>query len=146
MKTLFLDMDGVCNSEQSFRKAPHEYNPIDPYMAFLVGKIQLQTGCQVVLSSAWRHHADSIKIIEQRVVKLFDKTPASWYDRENDHHSTRGEEIQKWLDAHPEVTRYAILDDDSDMLETQKPNFFKTSWEEGLTQEIAEAVITHLNS
>jgi hypothetical protein len=31
----------------------------------------------------------------------------------------RGEEIKAWLHQHPEVTRYAIVDDDSDMLPEQ---------------------------
>jgi membrane-bound lytic murein transglycosylase MltF len=42
------------------------------------------------------------------------------------------------------VERYAILDDDTDMLPEQLPNFFQTTWEEGLTEEIAEKVIAHL--
>lgn len=35
----------------------------------------------------------------------------------------RGEEIQEWLDEHPEVEDYAILDDDSDMLPEQFKKF-----------------------
>jgi hypothetical protein len=35
----------------------------------------------------------------------------------------RGEEIKEWLDKHPEVEDYAILDDDSDMLEEQFKKF-----------------------
>jgi hypothetical protein len=35
----------------------------------------------------------------------------------------RGEEIKEWLDKHKEVEDYAILDDDSDMLEEQFKKF-----------------------
>jgi hypothetical protein len=35
----------------------------------------------------------------------------------------RGQEIQEWLDNHPEVEDYAILDDDSDMMEHQFSQF-----------------------
>lgn len=50
-KILFLDIDGVVNSEQSFKEGrQRDHHGIDPYMAFLVGKIQLDTGCEVVLS------------------------------------------------------------------------------------------------
>lgn len=72
----------------------------------------------------------------------------------------RGKEIKAWLDKWDEgtlrnapkhtsilnetVTAYAILDDDSDMLPEQMPNFFKTSWATGITEEIADAVEKHL--
>ena len=58
----------------------------------------------------------------------------------------RGHEIQEWLDKHPEVTRYAILDDDSDMLPEQMPNFFKTTFQNGLIEDIAKKVTEHLNA
>lgn len=161
MKILFLDIDGVCNSEKTFTQQGKCHFPIDPYMAFLVGKIQLETDCKVVLSSSWRHHPESVDEVEKRIVPLIGLTPT---DRK--HGECRGHEIQRWLDNnlvkcdHPtscpkfsramcmghKVTKYAILDDDSDMLEEQLPNFFKTTWKEGLTDEIAEAVIKHLNS
>ena len=138
MKVLFLDIDGVVNSRAttSFR---NKLYPVDPHMAFMVGKIQLDTGCEVVLSSSWRHHSDGIKAVEDSVVKIFDKTPML-------SEGVRGDEIQAWLDKHPEVTRYAILDDDSDMLPEQMPNFFKTTFQNGLLEDIAKKVTEHLNA
>ena len=138
MKVLFLDIDGVVNSRAttSFR---NNLYPVDPHMAFMVGKIQLDTGCEVVLSSSWRHHPDGIKAVEDSVVKIFDKTPML-------SQGVRGHEIQAWLDKHPEVTRYAILDDDSDMLPEQMPNFFKTTFQNGLLEDIAKKVTEHLNA
>lgn len=47
------------------------------------------------------------------------------------------------LDAHPGARRYAILDDSSDFLWGQ--HLFRTTWAEGLTDEIADQVIAHLN-
>ena len=139
MKVLFLDIDGVVNSRAttSFR---NNLYPIDPHMAFMVGKIQLDTGCQVVLSSSWRHHPDGIKAVENSIVPVYDKTPML------ESLGVRGHEIQAWLDEHPEVTRYAILDDDSDMLPEQMPNFFKTTFQNGLLEDIAKKVTEHLNA
>jgi hypothetical protein len=37
---------------------------------------------------------------------------------------TRGQQIQAWLEKHPEVTRYAIIDDNSDMTEEQLEHHF----------------------
>lgn len=144
MKVLFLDIDGVLNNAQTNFKS--ELWPLERYMAFLVGKIQLDTGCEVVLSSSWRHHPEAFEVLEKRVVKMFDRTPFSGELKEIPQPYMRGYEIEDWLNRHPEVERYAILDDDSDMLESQKPNFFKTDWQTGLTEEIANAVTIHLNS
>ena len=140
-KVLFLDIDGVCNSVRYMKSGAHRPGSmlgIDPYPAFMVGKIQLDTGCEVVLSSTWRLNKMSRDEVRAQVVDFIDVTPDFGI-------RPRGEEIQDWLDRNPDVTRYAILDDDSDMLQGQMPNFFKTTWEEGLLPEIAEAVTKHLN-
>lgn len=139
MKVLFLDVDGVINKRDNYNPAnnPGPY-PIDAYCAFLVGRIQLQTGCEVVLSSSWRHHPEGVQNVSKRIVELLDVTPYS--------SGMRGDEIQMWLDKHPGVDKYAILDDDMDFYVYQAPNYFNTTFEEGLTDEIAQAVIRHLNS
>lgn len=138
-KVLFLDIDGVCNSAEFAMKSPKGgMLGIDMHMAFMVGKIQLDTGCDVVLSSTWRLAEETRQEVRDQVVDFIDITPNMW-------DVPRGAEIQDWLDRHPDVTRYAILDDDPDMLESQMPNFFKTTWEKGLTEEIAKAVTEHLN-
>lgn len=136
MKVLFLDIDGVVNSRNTTNF--NDLWPLDPYMAFLIGRIQLQTGCEIVLSSSWRYHPDGLETVSKRIVKPLDTTPKL--------NGSRGEEIQAWLDVHPEVDTYAILDDDTDILAGQAPNFFMTTFDEGLTDEIAEAVIRHLNA
>lgn len=146
-KILFLDIDGVVNHQNTFHKYPKSHYPIDQYCAFLVGKIQLDTGCEVVLSSSWRHHDEAVEEIKKRVVPLVGKTG---------HCCTgiRGVEIHDWLQRNVEGFsstyegdfRIAILDDDSDMLLWQKPHFFQTSFlKEGLTDAIAAKVIYHLN-
>lgn len=47
----------------------------------------------------------------------------------------RGWEIKEWLDKHPEVTDYVILDDDCDMLEEQLGRFVHTSTVNGFMME-----------
>ncbi len=139
MKVLFLDIDGVVNKRDNYNPAiKNNLYPIDSYCAFLVGRIQLSTGCSVVLSSSWRHHPEGVENVSKRVVELLDVTPYSA--------KLRGDEVQMWLDKHPEVDKYAILDDDMDFYVYQAPNYFKTRFEDGLTDEIAEEVIKHLNA
>lgn len=135
MKILFLDIDGVVNCEKTFQRHRGVIG-IDPMMAFRVGKIVLDTDCKVVLSSSWRHSKEGIAEVERQVVPLLDRTP-------NSDKGFRGDEVAAWLAEHPKVTAYAILDDDSDFHAGQ--HHFKTSWKEGITDDIMHAVIKHLN-
>ncbi len=148
MKILFLDVDGVLNCQETFTKDPNQHFPIDKYMAFLVGKIQIETDCKIVLSSSWRHHNASVDHIRTRVCNIYDLTGDEPYDPDKPgvEGCQRGREIKKWLELSKyKIEKYAILDDDSDMLLEQLPNFFKTDWKIGLTDEIALKVIKHLN-
>ena len=149
MKILFLDVDGVMNCQGTFTKDLNQHFPIDPYMAFLIGKIQLETDCKIVLSSSWRHHKASVEHIHNRIVSIYDQTGDEPYDKDRPgvEGCQRGREIKAWLNnSKYKVDKYAILDDDSDMLPEQLPNFFKTQWLVGITDEIAMAVIRHLNN
>lgn len=150
MKILFLDIDGVVNKRENYNPAiKNNLYPIDAYCAFLVGRIQLQTSCEVVLSSSWRHYPEAVQNVSERIVKLLDKTGHHKWDGKIRHargrdwpHELRGDEVNDWLKKHPEVEVYAILDDDSDFYDDQP--LFQTTFKEGLTDEIAEAVIEHL--
>lgn len=58
----------------------------------------------------------------------------------------RGSEIKEWLDEHPEVTNYVIIDDDNDMLEEQEPYLVQTSWYDGINDYDVEKAIKILNN
>jgi hypothetical protein len=144
IKVLFLDIDGVVNCATTTQRH-RGFIGIDPYMAFLVGKLVMETGVKVVLSSSWRNSPDGIEEVESQVVKLFDMTETLGRPVGTSiEYCERGREIKEWLDRHPQVVRYAILDDNNDMLPEQQPNFFKTSWLTGITPEICAEVKEHL--
>lgn len=143
-KILFLDIDGVCNNQKTReRQGNTKFIGIKPELAERVRRIVAETGCKVVLSSSWRLFPESAAYAAEHVCEFYDQTldlqrGAVWgmiY---------RGFEIQEWLQRHPGARRYAILDDSSDFLWGQ--HLFRTTWAEGLTDEIADAVIAHLNS
>lgn len=151
-KYLFLDIDGVMNSEETLRKQivrdPHP-SGIDPYLALLVNRIIESTGCKVILSSAWRGSEKNHEYIERMIgSKLHDITGRCCS-------GIRGVEIHNWLTKNAKgfssdgyrkgEHKVAILDDDSDMLLWQKDHFFKTSFKTGITEEISLKVIEHLN-
>lgn len=137
MKVLFLDIDGVVNCKSTMQRHRGAIG-IDPYMAFLVGKIQLDTGCEVVLSSTWRLWEDTREEVRKQVVQFMDITPSIAG-------GFRGAEVAAWLENNimANVTKYAILDDESDFFPKQP--LFKTEWEIGLTPEIANKVTEYLN-
>jgi hypothetical protein len=139
-RILFLDVDGVVNSTKTcvaFGGYPHDIRPQDLPMFDTAAIALLQrlcdsAGIQVVLSSAWRLSHDFKAVGEAFGLPIIDRTPAL--------PGPRGEEIAFWLHQHPEVTQYAILDDDPDMLEEQKGRFVRTNGREGLTWEAFEAL------
>lgn len=158
MKVIFLDVDGVLNSEFSRDK---ERNNFDNWMEHEVSEMHVNnlkkivdaTGAQIVLSSSWRFDhpkatgrdfiADPLMKVLDRKLKavgldIIDVTP----DLRG---KIRGAEIQDWLDRHSEVERFVILDDDVDMMEEQKPFFVNTTFKNGLTEEMANKAIEILN-
>jgi hypothetical protein len=90
-----------------------------------------ETDTKICISSTWKHHFG---------VKGYVSTPEKWEDAlvklgfkegtyvgiTGDRRTLRGDEIKDWLDKHPEVEDYAILDDDSDMLPEQFMKFHHT--------------------
>lgn len=135
---LFLDIDGVCNcinTKQRFGP----YVGIDPLMAARLKQIVKETDCWVVLSSTWRLDEDSRDHVKKKVCRFIDVTPNL---QRAGSRGFRGDEINAWLNDHPEVKHHAILDDDTDFHADQP--LFKTEWATGLTGDIAEAVTKYL--
>lgn len=58
----------------------------------------------------------------------------------------RGVEIDRWLWEHQDVTNYVILDDDSDMLLSQKKHFIKTHALRGISKRDVIKAIKILSS
>lgn len=152
-KILFLDIDGVLNSADWFRRRTkpqqfsHDYE-LDILLMQLFDEIVEKTGCKVVLSSTWRLSSTYMTDLERQGLNtnaIIGRTPNMPRPSNTSvEYCERGKEVVAWLRDHPEVKRYAILDDDSDFLPEQP--LFKTSWQTGLTQEIAEKVISYLNT
>lgn len=137
MKLLFLDIDGVCNCATTFQQPGGDrLYVIDPAMADRVKRIVAETGCKVVLSSTWRHGEDGRNVVKEKVVDFIGVTRSIG-------RGFRGDEVNDWIKRNPGMTNYAILDDSSDFYGYQP--VFNTDWEIGLTDEITQQVINHLN-
>lgn len=135
MNVLFLDVDGVLNNEAAFIRHSKEDKGelsmwvLDDECVQLLKEVVQETGCKLVLSSTWRKHEDAIKVLESKGLKFIGKTKSL--------PGIRGLEIERWLkdNEHLRIEKFAILDDDSDMLKSQKPKFVQTSFKTGLQRE-----------
>ena len=175
MKVLFLDIDGVLNSENWFayriycvknnmvnilmnfvdtddRNIKHKLTMLDDRAIANLNRIIEETGCKVVLSSSWRSSIESENIFTQNLLKLkgfkyefYDVTPRLWF---SDFSIRRGEEIKFWLDKESEkheIESFVILDDDSDMLPEQMNNFIHVDGQVGLIDRDVLTAIEILN-
>ncbi len=135
MKAIFLDIDGVlnCKRTRNPRKLPYVVQP--NLVARLLGILE-QTAAEVVLSSTWRYDPAGVfsaKFWDIPFVDVIPDCPGR----------PRRDEILAWLEDHPEVKRFAVIDDEDDELD-DLPLFqpFATT---GLTDEVADAVVAYLN-
>ncbi len=164
---LFLDVDGVLNHAK-FRhgltskldthsgtiltasQIAEATEKFDADCVAELARIVRETGCKIVLSSAWRLSGiqegsafinalvktgtdENVRTIRNA---LIDRTPDLNYFGKS-----REDEILDWLSNHPEVERYVAVDDWNLNLDG---NSVRTDDEYGLTQEKADEVIRKL--
>ena len=157
MKVIFLDIDGVLNSvDWAKRNASKDKvgfmsmfdrhaGQIDPDALWRLIKIVNKTDAKIVISSTWRllHSISEIDSIFQDLgwlggAPIIGRTPSL-------NNAPRGLEIHTWLQDNPHVSKFIIIDDDSDMLDDQMDNFVHTSWEHGLLDSHVDKAIGILN-
>lgn len=140
MKVLFLDIDGVLNhqdfyeriaNDQYLKSLPYPLSEFDPLVVKRINDIIDETKCKLVVSSSWRFDENLQNIFDEVGFKhkIFDITPYGMG-------KCRGEEIKQWLDKHENIEKYAIVDDDNDMLKNQRKYFVRTNEFNGLTEEL----------
>jgi len=135
VKIIFTDIDGVlnCSSTRNPRNFPYL---VDKKLLGRFKRLLARTGAKAVLSSSWRCDPIGLYAAKHWGIPFMDVCPDS-------PRSTRGNEMLKWLRAHPNVTRYAVIDDEDDELD-ELP-LFQPSATTGLTESIAKGVERYLN-
>lgn len=139
MKVIFLDFDGVITIPPKWHLQANKIKYIK--------QIVDTTGAKIVISSSWRMRSieETIekiigrpkrcprnKMLNWLIDNFYDVTP--WCGASKYNGQGRGGEIQTWLDEHPEVENYVILDDDGDMMDQQLFHFVETNYEDGITE------------
>ena len=130
MKVIFLDIDGVlnCSNTPNPRNFPYI---VDKTLLDRLNGLLDRTGAKVVLSSTWR--TDPVGLLAARYwgIPFIDVCP-------DQPESARCDEMLSWLSDHPEVTRYAVVDDENDCLD-ELP-LFQPSAKTGLSDDIVEGL------
>ena len=134
MKVIFLDIDGVlnCKKTPNPRKLPYI---VDPKLLKCFESVLERTGAKVVLSSTWRYDPAGLFSAKHWGVPFIDVTPDMPAQ-------PRRNEVLAWLQEHPGVDRYAVIDDEDDELDDLP--LFQPSAKTGLTTEIATGVADYL--
>lgn len=149
MKVIFLDIDGVLNSDEYIDRAKNVQGierHIDIEKVKLLKKAIDETGAKTVLTSSWRNSKDfgPLRELLAKYEIYFDVTPfINW---------ERGLEIKQWLSTHKGVEDYIILDDeiydsfDQEMLShlVKVSNANGRGLGEGLTQKYIDTIIKRL--
>ena len=128
MKVIFLDIDGVLNSQMLIEKNANEKSndKIDITAVKLLKKLISESGAVVVLSSGWRLWFDDnmvtdvveaqymYDILFQYGITIYGKTPDFSTDEirtKRTFSEVKAKEILAWLEKHSDVDKYVILDD-----------------------------------
>lgn len=146
MNIIFLDIDGVLNSKRyenaNYSSMLHR-DSFDPAAVARLNRITDITKAKIVVSSAWRVGFEFDKesffylLREEGITgDLIDITPIFTS-------CLRWQEIQEWLDNHPEVINFVILDD-MDYMGDLQDHLIKTTMMDGLLDHHADLAIKKL--
>lgn len=159
-KYIFLDFDGVLNTENNLKTLREQGYPLsdkygpyfDPTSVANLAAIIEQTKAEIVISSTWK--IDGLDIMKKMWVerslpgKVIDITPSDIFKMKEidfsnpDDFVGRGQEIQQWIGQNGSTKdKYVILDDFDDMLQSQKPLFIQIDPRIGITENNAQNAI-----
>lgn len=153
-KVIFLDVDGVLNDRFTEDRTPDGFIGLNHSMIDHLKAIVDQTGASVILVSTWKDEWDVNPdersndgeylhdMLLGHGIRIFDKT--------QDNTSDRGHGIVRYLQSHPEIQKWIVLDDEVffDYEECGiMDHLVKTRYGfGGLTNQLAKEAILKLNA
>ena len=139
IKVLFLDVDGVLHD--AFVRLPSQ--ELNPECMRRLRTIIDKTHASIVISSSWRIHTDNLYKLRDKLneygLDYIDTTPD--FTGKNGIPEPRKFEIEDWLQKHPNVEKWVILDDDIFGNLDGIDNFVKTDSVNALTDADVDSVI-----
>ena len=149
MKVIFLDIDGVLNTDRAIRQRKNQNNDqihFDEEAMKNLNEIIKTTKSKIVISSTWRIHQNTenplwIAIIENfKRYKIDSEIISTTEKYENGSpQNPRWKEIKNWLESNKEkdITSFLILDDEWNM-EDLNNNFVRCSPSIGIDRKNKE--------
>lgn len=156
---VFLDIDGVLNGGWC---KEFEFDWTKPEAVAAFNRIMAETGARVVVSSSWRleNSLNDIKAFLfdhgiDSTIEFIGVTPeidfeVEWHGDLLELPDARIKEIRAWLNQHPEVQHFVVLDDQDIRLDVNndvksdseiESRWVRTIYEEGLTEEQADTAV-----
>lgn len=162
MKVIFLDIDGVLNSQAwaQFGHGPTEDGTCstetlkwDPQAIANLRAIVDETRASIVISSSWRGYGKNAVETWKRMFACYGWSDAPVIGETPDLNRfeggvfvsrIRGDEVAAWLKNHPEVTDYVCIDDGADFRPEQQLVATDHRWGlTGLEARQAIRLLTH---
>lgn len=153
-KVIFLDVDGVLNSHNEVMRVYKETGKkgglLGTYDIHLkeLQKLVKETDAKIVMSSTWRSNFNNHDIhFEKHITEKFKKLGLEVSDITTLKYMDRGLQINLWLEEHPEVKKFVVLDDETYDIEPHISwgHIIKTSTKEGLQESHVDLAIIKLN-
>lgn len=134
---IFLDVDGVLNDMSDDNLDDDWDMPSDKHLRPFA-EIVRATNARIVVTSSWREFYWPMKCLTERLedwgLDIEDVTPVLT--------SNRAAEIRTWLDAHPFVKHFVILDDEIALFDVEfANNIVLTRMSDGLLPEHVQPAI-----
>lgn len=145
MKVIFLDVDGVLNTDEM--RESYGIDFISPRLVKEIIRVADATEAKIVISSDWRLKKRDLDMVHAAFKdcgfdtgRIIGVTPVYTL------HGTRAMEIAHWLAQRPGVEKAVIIDDIEDAeVKEESCRFFQTDYEVGVTAAIADGMIEFLN-
>jgi hypothetical protein len=153
MKIIFLDIDGVLNTDRQIRINKLEQNEnirFDPIAMKHLNSIIDETNAKIVITSTWKIHREKNGYLWQELLRnleiynlddaILDITPVIDPSKQTE---LREQEILQWLNTYENIEGFVILDDQWSMGELNHC-FIRCLPYAGITKEVADKAILRL--
>ena len=141
MKVIFLDIDGVLNTSDTYNESfyksyrtPNYKIEIDEFRLVYLKEIIDKTNAKIVLSSSFRRFFEKEKgVIVPRTLKgkkvydLFYKYGISIYDITPMNYNKREDQVKEWLSTRDNIESFIIIDDEPSMFFDYYDKLIQTS-------------------
>lgn len=139
-------IDGVLNSDQFAKYCldeegydPFDNDDLDPRAIANLKNIVNETSAAIILSSSWRWDEVAYKAVE-RQLRFYGLEIADTTIQDIRVNLTRTKEIQLYLEEHPSITNFVILDD-MEIEDPLKKHWVRCLFKDGLTKKLAKEAI-----